>query len=175
MTPTVDIAKRTTDTRPERYSGLEPYRASGRLPKPESRCLYPRGSLYNLKRGVVYRLGCGRWSCEPCARRKASALSRRFSKIRWLRAPALVTLTPLRSKTHTQCLRRCAASAVAWRRSDAGLSGTTDRFSGLGSARFLHGASYASVTKCGLAVAEPVAEGSTYIYFGMLLTWLRHG
>ena len=88
MTPSVDIAERTTDIKQEPYSGLEPYRASGRLPKSENRCLYPRGSLYNLKRGVVYRLGCGRWSCDPCARRKASALSRRFSKIRWRRVPA---------------------------------------------------------------------------------------
>ena len=57
------------------------------------RCEHARGSLYSRKRGVVYRLGCGRWACLPCGRRKAAAVARRFARIKWQRAPALVTLT----------------------------------------------------------------------------------
>lgn len=54
-------------------------------------CPRPRGSLYNER--TVYQAGCGRWACEPCARRKASRLARRFRKIPWQRAPSMVTLT----------------------------------------------------------------------------------
>jgi hypothetical protein len=56
-------------------------------------CSAPRGSLYSRARGVVYRLGCGRWKCAPCARRKAAAVRDRFKRILWRREPALVTLT----------------------------------------------------------------------------------
>ena len=56
-------------------------------------CPRPRGSLYNPARGIVYRNGCSRWSCRPCARRKSASLARRFGRIRWARQPALVTLT----------------------------------------------------------------------------------
>jgi hypothetical protein len=57
------------------------------------RCDASRGSLFSRQHRIVCRLGCGRWACSPCARRKASALARRFGRIRWLRAPSLVTLT----------------------------------------------------------------------------------
>jgi hypothetical protein len=56
-------------------------------------CPRPRGSLYDASRGIVYRNGCSRWSCRPCARRKSASLARRFGRIRWARQPALVTLT----------------------------------------------------------------------------------
>jgi hypothetical protein len=71
---------------------LEPYRKALKLPEP-SRCAYPRGSLYSRTCGIVYLLGCGRWRCPPCAKRKAAGLARRFANIRWRRTPALVTLT----------------------------------------------------------------------------------
>ena len=92
----VDITDRLADLVREPYSGLEPYRKPLAERVDPRRCSYPRGSLYNQKRGIVYRLGCGRWACRPCGRRKAAALARRFAKIRWRRSPALVTLTAAR-------------------------------------------------------------------------------
>ena len=57
------------------------------------RCSAPRGSLYSRAHSIVYRLGCGRWKCGPCARRNAAAVRDRFKRILWGRTPALVTLT----------------------------------------------------------------------------------
>jgi hypothetical protein len=73
---------------------LEPYkRPSEVIQTVERDCSSPRGSLYSRSRGIVYRLGCGRWKCAPCARRNAAAVRERFRRILWRREPALVTLT----------------------------------------------------------------------------------
>jgi hypothetical protein len=56
-------------------------------------CRTPRGSLRHPGKRIAYRLGCGRWSCPACARRKAKRLEHRFASIRWRRRPALVTFT----------------------------------------------------------------------------------
>jgi hypothetical protein len=74
---------------------LEPDKAERRqvLQNVERRCSAPRGSLYSRAHGIVYRLGCGRWKCAPCARRNAAVVRERFKRILWRRAPALVTLT----------------------------------------------------------------------------------
>ena len=74
---------------------LEPYKPgrSEALQAVERVSSAPRGSLFSRERGIVYRLGCGRWRCVPCAHRKAAAISNRFGRILWQRQPALVTLT----------------------------------------------------------------------------------
>ncbi len=115
----VDITDRLADFLPNPYTGLEPYQKPVRVAKPAVRCSYPRGSLYNQKRGIVYRLGCGRWACQPCARRKAAALARRFAKIRWRRTPALVTLTAGTiedADPSTEAMRRFSKRVASFRR-----------------------------------------------------------
>jgi hypothetical protein len=74
---------------------LKPYKpaASEVLQAVERSCSSPRGSLYSRSHGIVYRLGCGRWRCVPCARGKAAVVRERFKRILWRREPALVTLT----------------------------------------------------------------------------------
>ena len=59
----------------------------------DGRCRNPRGSLHSRERVTVYRLGCGRWSCAPCSRRKAAVVRERFTRVLWVRQPAMVTLT----------------------------------------------------------------------------------
>jgi len=100
---------------------LEPYKPTySEVPQAvESGCSAPRGSLYSRERGIVYRLGCGRWRCVPCARRKASAVSDRFKRIRWRRAPALVTLTAAQSDDADptpEAMRRFARRVASFRR-----------------------------------------------------------
>ena len=74
---------------------LEPYKParSEVLQVVKRDCSAPRGSLYSHARRIVYRLGCGRWKCAPCARRNAAVVRERFKRILWRRAPAMVTLT----------------------------------------------------------------------------------
>jgi hypothetical protein len=74
---------------------LEPYKPvrSEVLQVVERGCSAPRGSLYSHARRIVYRLGCGRWKCAPCARRNAAVVRERFKRIFWRRAPAMVTVT----------------------------------------------------------------------------------
>jgi hypothetical protein len=88
------LALRASAVSPEPHV-LEPDKTESRqtLRTVERRCSAPRGSLYSRARGIVYRLGCGRWKCGPCARRNAAAVRDRFKRILWGRAPALVTLT----------------------------------------------------------------------------------
>ena len=57
------------------------------------RCAAPRGSLHSRERATVYRLGCGRWTCAPCARGRAAVVRERFARLLWQRQPAMVTLT----------------------------------------------------------------------------------
>jgi hypothetical protein len=119
MTPAVDISERLVNVVREPYSDLEPYRELGKAVDKADRCSHPRGSLYSRKRGVVYRLGCGRWACQPCARRKAAALGHRFAKIRWLGAPALVTLTAARvedADPTLEAMRRFSRRVASFRR-----------------------------------------------------------
>lgn len=118
MTHVVDITERLTDFVPDTYSCLEPYRKRVDVPAAR-RCGRPKGSLYTVKSRIVYRLGCGRWSCSPCARRKAAALARRFAKILWRRAPALVTLTAARvedADPTPEAMRRLARRVGSFRR-----------------------------------------------------------
>jgi hypothetical protein len=78
-----------------RESYLQPHKSgcSETLHTVGRTCSAPRGSLYSRALGVVYRLGCGRWKCAPCARRNAAVVRERFKRILWQREPALVTLT----------------------------------------------------------------------------------
>jgi hypothetical protein len=87
--------------------------------KAEQGCECSRGSLYSRARGIVYRLGCGRWSCRPCARRKAGFLARRFERIRWRGPVALVTLTAARiedADPTPEAMRRFARRVASFRR-----------------------------------------------------------
>jgi hypothetical protein len=74
---------------------LEPDKAERRqtLQTVGRSCSAPRGSLYSRAHSIVYRLGCGRWKCAPCARRNTAIVRERFKRILWRRAPAMVTLT----------------------------------------------------------------------------------
>jgi hypothetical protein len=88
------LALRAPAVSPEPHV-LEPHQTERRetLQTVERGCSAPRGSLYSRERGIVYRLGCGRWKCAPCARHKAAVIRERFKRILWQREPALVTLT----------------------------------------------------------------------------------
>ncbi len=111
---------RMPSERPARDApGLEPFRKPAIAAAPAKPCAQPRGSLYNRKRGIVYRLGCGRWSCRACARRKAAVLGRRFERIRWRGAPALVTLTAARvedADPTPEAMRRFSRRVASFRR-----------------------------------------------------------
>ncbi len=81
-------------------------------------CPHPRGSLFSRKKGVVYRQGCGRWRCAPCASKKA-ALARRFERIRWRGPVSLVTLTAARvedADPTPEAMRRFSRRAASVRR-----------------------------------------------------------
>jgi len=59
----------------------------------DKHCRNPRGPLHSRERATVYRLGCHRWTCAPCARGKAAVVRERFARVLWARSPAMVTLT----------------------------------------------------------------------------------
>lgn len=85
----------------------------------DRRCRNPRGSLRSRERATVYRLGCGRWSCLPCSRRKAAVIRERFTRVLWRRQPAMVTLTAARAgeaDATPEAMRAFARRVASFRR-----------------------------------------------------------
>jgi hypothetical protein len=110
----VGRGKTADDLLLDRFLSLLPVASLGR-----GGCSAPRGSLYSRARGIVYRLGCSRWRCFPCARRKAAAVRDRFERILWRRPPALVTLTAAKADDADPtpaAMRRFARRVASFRR-----------------------------------------------------------